>query len=168
MLSPERYCLRRAVISLLGVWLAVAVASAYAAEQAAPTSSVTSGASQPRAAKKIFSPSSPGRKPAFLHIGERSGEATPLANRQGLEERAGEDAGKLLLRSWPARAQVWVDGRVVGRTPLLLILAPGHYQVVMRGARMDSAHAQVDVPPEETQEIVFFLVSRYPAQVRLR
>src|SRR5579862_86744 len=38
-----------------------------------------------------------------------------ITNRQSLERAAGKDAGKLLLRSVPAGAQVWIDGAFVGR-----------------------------------------------------
>ena len=107
-------------------------------------------------------------KGKFLHVVAQAGGTSEETNRQALEERAGRDAGKLLLRSRPSGAQVRVDGKRVGRTPLLLILAPGSYRVEMRGARMELGQQQVDLLPRESRKVVLSLAPRYPARLSLR
>ncbi len=87
---------------------------------------------------------------------------------QALEERAGRDAGKLLLRSVPSPARAWVDGVFVGNTPLLLILAPGKYQVEVSGQRLESAQQTVDLLPRETRDIALQMAVRYPTTVSIR
>ena len=102
------------------------------------------------------------------HLPARNGEPVDVKNRRELEKQAGKDAGKLLVRSDPAKASVWIDGKLVGDTPILLVLAPGQYKVELRGSRLESAQDRVDLLPGETREIVIKLEQRYPAQVRLR
>lgn len=89
------------------------------------------------------------------------------ANRKELEEKAGEDAGKLLLRSTPTDAVVWIAGKRIGSTPLLLMLAPGAYRVELRGPRMETAERQVDLQSRETRTVVIPLKQRYPSHVKL-
>jgi hypothetical protein len=154
-------------IGFLLLFGAVAAQAQAVAEYAGATSGVSAGV---HGAKEIKLPSSSaGKKAVALHLPARPLEASPeLKHRRELEEQAGEKAAKVLLRSVPSRAQVWIDGKLVGRTPLLLILAPRRYQVEMRGPRMAAAHREMDLLPEETQEVVFPLVERYPTEVRLR
>jgi len=89
------------------------------------------------------------------------------ANRRALEARAGKDAAKLMLRSVPNRASVWIEGKEVGITPLQLIVAPGVYKVEMKGRQMDFGRKQVDLHPKETREVLVTLESRYPSHVEL-
>ncbi|MBF8304916.1 MAG: hypothetical protein HW398_104 [Acidobacteria bacterium] len=98
----------------------------------------------------------------------RSGEPLDAANRKELERQAGNDAGKLLIRSSSAEAKAWINGKLVGNTPLLLLLAPGQYKVELRGSRSEFAQGSVDLLPNETREFVMELEQRYPSQVRLR
>jgi len=108
----------------------------------------------------------PGSK--FKYLPARSGEPVDAVNRKELERQAGSDAGKLLIRANSAPAAAWVNGRLVGNTPLLLLLAPGQYRVELRGARSEFAQGAVDLLPNETRELVMELEQRYPSQVRLR
>jgi hypothetical protein len=101
------------------------------------------------------------------HLATRPAEDTQAANRKALESRAGKDAAKLMLRSEPDKAWVRIDGKAVGRTPLLLIVAPGVYKVEMEGTGMES-HRQVDLLPKEGREVLLSLQSRYPSHVQLR
>jgi hypothetical protein len=86
-------------------------------------------------------------------------------NRRALEQRAGKDAAKLLLQSVPSEALIFIDGALVGRTPMLLIVPPGNYKVEMRGQREEFGERLVDVSPNETQQFVLTLASRYPASI---
>jgi PEGA domain len=87
-------------------------------------------------------------------------------NVRDFQARAGKDAGKVLLRSAPAASQIWVNGKIVGKTPLLLVLAPGKYHVEMRGARGETATGTIDLLPRETREVQLKLQSLYPARVK--
>jgi hypothetical protein len=86
------------------------------------------------------------------------------ANRKALEAKAGKDGGRLLLRSTPFSAQVWVNGQPVGSTPMLLIIAPGKYKIEMRGTRDQTAGQEVALLPKETQEVVLKLQPHYPSK----
>lgn len=88
-------------------------------------------------------------------------------NRKDLEARAGKNAAKLMLRSKPSQADVKIDGKPVGKTPLLLVLAPGQYDVVMAGERMDHAEQKVDLLPKETREFLLPLKQLYPTTVEI-
>lgn len=89
-------------------------------------------------------------------------------NRRALELHAGPDAGKVLLRTKPTAAQVWVNGALVGDTPLLLVLGPGKYSVEFRGQRQEFATRVLDLLPKETREVTVDLVPRYPSRVTVR
>lgn len=101
------------------------------------------------------------------HLIANSGPAPEVTNRQALQARAGKDAGKVLLRATPVEAQVWVDGKIVGKTPLLLVLPPGKYEVEMRGARGETGKGSVDLLPRETREMAIKLELLYPGRVKL-
>ena len=78
---------------------------------------------------------------------------------------AGKDAGKVLLRSTPVDAQIWINDKIVGKTPILLVLAPGKYQVEMQGSRGESGTHTVDLLPHETREVLVKLQLLYPSRV---
>ena len=75
-------------------------------------------------------------------------------NRKDLEARAGKN-------------DVKIDGKPVGKTPLLLVLAPGQYNVVMNGNRMDHAEQKIDLLPKETREFMLPLKQLYPTSVQI-
>jgi hypothetical protein len=97
-----------------------------------------------------------------------NGPAPEETNRKTLEAKSGKDAGKVLLRALPVEAQIWVNGQIVGKTPLLLVLAPGKYQVEMRGSRGQTGKQTVDLLPRETREIAVKLDALYPARVKFQ
>jgi hypothetical protein len=107
----------------------------------------------------------PQAKDKSAHLTVPVAPSPETVNRQALEQRAGQDAGKLLLRSVPAGAQVWIDGALIGNTPMLLIVAPGKYRVEMRGQRLEHAERAVALLPHETVELALPLVPRYPTRV---
>lgn len=163
---------------LLGVPV-VGVLSAQA--QTAPGSALTASSLRmvPQAAKgPTFSLSSPakqsapppnaGKPTSSPHLLERTGPPPDEVNRKEFEDNAGEKAGKLLLRSVPSGADIFIDGLLVGQTPLLMVIAPGPYKIEMRGARADSGHANVGVMPKETQTVEIPLKQRYPSNISLR
>lgn len=162
--SWRRVRLLLPVAVLLGVGSAGAQA---AAEYAAATSVAGGVGAGTKAPKTIASPPKKKRKAKFLHLPACTDEVNEEANRRALEAGAGEDGTKLLLRSLPDKALVWVDGKRIGRTPLLLVLAPGQYTLEMRGRRKAFARRQLEITAKDKQELVLPLASRYPTQVRL-
>jgi hypothetical protein len=95
---------------------------------------------------------------------------TAAANLRDLEHRAGKDSAKLNLKSTPAKASVLIDGKLVGRTPLLVTLAPGSYNVEMQGPRMESGKQAVELHPLESRDVELRLSAppRYPTHIELR
>jgi len=102
------------------------------------------------------------------HLTVPTGPSPEEVNRKSFEGRAGETAGKLLLRSVPSGAEVFVNDLPVGRTPLLMIIAPGKYEIDMRGPRQESGHMTAGVMPKETETIAINLSQRYPAKISTR
>lgn len=113
-----------------------------------------------------ITPSVTNKPGAYLTIS--TSPPTDIANRHALEEKAGKDAGKLLLRSIPTAARVWIDGKFVGTTPMLLIVPPGKYHVKLQGKRLDSSEQDIGLLPRETREIAVSLRARYPTRVSIR
>ncbi len=102
------------------------------------------------------------------HLAASSGRPSDTTNRQALEQRAGQNPCKLLIRSVPTAAQVWIDGNFVGNSPMLLVLAPGKYRIELRGQRMEYASQVVDLLPKETREVALKLAVRYPTRASVR
>ena len=76
--------------------------------------------------------------------------------------------GKLLVRSTPTGALVWIDGKPAGKTPLLVALDAGKYQIELRGSRMATAKQEIVLKPNESRKLLLQLKPRYPRQVKLR
>src|SRR5262249_50141744 len=105
------------------------------AEAGALNSSSASGANGVKAVI-VPLPKLPIDQAKSQHLSVTTIQNPEVANRQILEQKSGKNPGKLLLRSTPTAAQVWINGMFVGSTPLLLVVAPGKYQVELRGTRM--------------------------------
>lgn len=169
ILNPVLRCCRAGALLLLLVCLGTSYAAAQAAAEYG--GAVASGGARVVAipVPKVGSPAVPPDKSgSAVHLTARPTEDVEATNRKALEAHAGKDAAKLMLRSEPTRASVKVDGKPVGKTPLLLIVAPGVYKVDMEGLSTEVAHQQVDLLPKETREVVSTLKSRYPTHVQLR
>ena len=100
---------------------------AQAATEAAGATSITSymaaspkPTAMPKGSTANASQSSP-------HLLASSKAAEVESNRQALEAKAGPEAARLLIRSMPSQAQVWINEKPVGTTPLLLIVPAGKY-----------------------------------------
>ena len=157
-------------IALFSLLLSISCVSSrgQAATEVAGTTSVSS--STATSAKQLgFSatdlPQNTNKTP---HLAIPPGPAPEAVNRQALEHRAGPDAGKLLLRSVPSSAQVWIDGVAVGKTPMLLVLTPGRYEVELRGQRLERAKSSIDLLPHETREVALTLAAHYPTRATIR
>jgi hypothetical protein len=94
-----------------------------------------------------------------------TGPAPEEANRRAFAENAGKDASKLLLRSTLPESSIWINGKAVGKTPMLLVLPPGKYQVEVVGPRAERTQSAVALLPHETRELTLKLEARYPNRV---
>jgi len=146
---------------------ACGVAQGQAAAEHAGAASVSATTAASEKSIMIPAPSRPAAPKGSLHLVIPSGPPPEVVNRNALEQGAGKDASKLLLRSTPSPAQVWVDGAFVGNTPILLIVAPGKYEVEARGQRLESAKQTVALLPRETREISFKMTVLYPTTVSI-
>jgi hypothetical protein len=158
------------LLPALAICLAVLLFSAAASAQSSAENSGQASAAPAAAPAQRKSdgsaPDTTAQEPAKLqHFAAPLGPSSDLVNRQSLEQHAGKNACKLLLRSTPSTAQVFVDGAFVGNSPLEIVVAPGKYQIEMRGQRLDSARRQVDLLPRETREVALPLTARYPTHV---
>ena len=138
------------------------------ATEHAGTSSVSATTSVSGKSVMIPAPRKATTPKVSRHLVIPDGPSPEVANIKALEQRAGRDASKLLLRSTPSPARAWVDGAFVGNTPVLLILAPGTYQVEVHGQRLESARQTVDLLPRETRDIALQMAIRYPTAVSIR
>ena len=102
------------------------------------------------------------------HIIAPDGPPPEEVNRKALEANAGPDAGKLLLRSMPGGAQVFINGAYVGKAPMLLIVPPGEYKVEMRGGRLETGSQIVGLLANQTQQVAMTLKQLYPSQVPMK
>ncbi len=168
----------------LTLLLILASSCAYAqaaAEYGGATSGIAGNIAGTNLMKNVQLPDTNGGKPSVLmtqpsgnsgvnknYIFDSMKQGSVAANRQALEARAGEDAAKLMLRSKPSQADVNIDGKPVGKTPLLLVLSPGQYDVAMNGKRMDHADQKIDLLPKETREFMLPLKQLYPTSVRIQ
>ena len=67
--------------------------------------------------------------------------------------------------STPSDALTYLDGTFVGRTPVLLVVAPGSHKIEMHGDRAEFGEQTVGVLPNETQQVALTLSLKYPAQI---
>jgi hypothetical protein len=170
-----QWALRAAVISTLtlaGCQLCLAQATA---EYGVTASSVAGKiGALAKASKWTINPPE-ASKPGATNAGKASsylvvpsGPSPALVNRRALEEKAGKDAAKLLLRSEPSGGRIWVNGIFVGTTPVLLIVPPGRYHIKISDDRLDDSEQDVGLLPHETRKVVLRLAIRYPARVSIR
>ena len=153
---------------LLGLLLGLTGSVCAFAQAAAEYGSVTSKAAAAAAKTKplALNPTPPAQPPS-PHLPVQSAETAAAANFRALKEHAGPDAAKLSLRSVPDHAQVWIDTRFVGTTPLDLTVAPGTHQLEVRGAGMESARQKVELPPKQTLQVTVSLKPYYRNKITL-
>jgi hypothetical protein len=141
-------------------------ANAQALAETAVATSASAGTTAAVAKTLNFATSKSEAAPAASqHLQASAGPPPQVVNRRALEEHAGRDASKLLIRSTPPASQVWIDDKFVGNTPMLLVLAPGKYRVAFRGQRMETGEQSVDLLPHETRELALSLSAHYPTRV---
>jgi len=180
--NPVYVLLRNAAeITLLLVLASSCAYAQAAAEYGGATSGIAGSIAGTNIMKNVKVPDTSGSKPSVLmskpsgaagvnknYIYDSMKQGSVAANRKALEAHAGKNAAKLMLRSKPGEADVKIDGKPVGKTPILLVLAPGQYDVVMNGKRMDHAEQKVDLLPKETREFLLPLKQLYPTSVKIQ
>jgi PEGA domain len=171
-LESPRNGLRRCTWEAGGLLLFLLVAPArsrgQAAVEAAGAASSSAGATTAVTKALPASLPHPATESQSPYIPAREGPPLDETNRRALEQRAGKDAAKLLLQSLPSEALIFIDGALVGRTPLLLIVPPGKYKVEMRGQREEFGERLVGLLPNETQQLALTLALRYPTSISVR
>lgn len=60
---------------------------------------------------------------------------------------------------------IFIDGTIVGQTPMLVFIPPGKHKVEMRGASEEYGEREIDPAAKETEEIALTLTLRYPASI---
>ena len=88
-------------------------------------------------------------------------------NRRSLAQNAGTDASKLLVRSTLPESSIWIEGKPVGKAPMLLIVPPGKYRIELVGPHAERNSCVVALLPRETRELTLKLLTRYPARVTM-
>jgi hypothetical protein len=159
--------MRRGVVLLFTILVVAAVLIAQtpapATAQSTSTSSSTSvTAGQSTAPAALAAPAAATKA---THLTATSGPPPEDVNRKALEERAGKDAGKILVRSVPSRARIYINGAFVGYTPQLFIVPPAKYKIELRGQRDNYAEKTLGLLPNDTQEMTLNLTARYPLHV---
>lgn len=162
--SVARRALQLSLVFCMGCG-AVSAQSTVEAAGATSVAAATASSAKPPNWPSVTLPDNKGK---FSHLAASSGQPADAANRQALEQRAGQNPCKLLIRSVPTAAQVWIDGNYVGDSPMLLVLAPGKYRLELRGQRMEHASQVVDLLPKETREVALKLAVRYPTRASVR
>jgi PEGA domain len=163
-------CRSAARLVLVSVVLLVAAFSGRAQAVAETAGTTTTAGTVASSSKQLgfASTNSPKDKNASPHLAATSGPPPEVVNRQALEQQAGSDAGKIMLRSVPTGAQIWINDMFVGNAPMLLIVAPGKYKIDARGPRSEHMESSVDLLPHETRKVVLTLTARYPMRVSVR
>lgn len=158
-------CKTLALLGLLGLGAHSAQAQAMAESGMLTSNSGVAAQSARIPSKTPATPSVPSSSP---HLLTRTGPSPSEVNRKDLEDNAGENAGRVLLRSVPSGAEIFINDLLVGQAPLLLVIAPGKYKVEMRGPREETGHSIIGVLPKETQTVVINLKQKYPSSVSVR
>ena len=143
-------------------YLVFAQAATEAAGATSTSAGITTGAKPPAVSPK---PATAENDP---YLATREGPPPEETNRKTLEEGAGKDAAKLLLRSVPSGVRVYVNELFVGRSPLLLIVPPGKYRVQMRGERQELGERIVGLLPNDTENVTIPLTLRYPSRITMK
>jgi hypothetical protein len=151
-------------VALLAFLAAHPACAQATVEYGATTASAGSATSEVKKVQPVIL-ATPKTETGSPHLIAHDGPPAEEANRKALEEQAGSDAAKLLMRSSPSGAQIYVNGAFVGHAPLLLMLAPGKYKVEMRDERDDTAQRTLGLLANDTQEVTLKLTERYPARI---
>ena len=141
-----------------------------AAEYASITSAATAAIVRAKSSQEVnlFSPPKIKKKGTSPHLLIPTNLSAEAGTKPRRAEGTEEDMGSLLLRSVPKGAQIWIDGKLMGTTPLLLILAPDRYNIEVLGKRMEHVKKQVNLRANERQQLMFSPSPRYPRRVHLR
>ncbi len=99
---------------------------------------------------------------------EGNTEAATKMNLQFFQDHSGPDAAQVSVHTAPDHAQVWIDGKFVGPTPVDLKLAPGHHRLLVRAPNMQESTREFDLTAKQTQSIDLPLKSSYQSQIAIQ
>ncbi|MGA2475952.1 MAG: PEGA domain-containing protein [Terriglobia bacterium] len=88
-------------------------------------------------------------------------------NRAAFAKAAGEGGGTLRFASDPSDAAVFVDGRLVARTPAEITVPPGKHAIEVTRPDRDQWFEQATVAKGQTLDISAKLVNPYPSVITL-
>ena len=88
-------------------------------------------------------------------------------NRAALAKEAGESGGTLRLASDPSDAAIYVDGRLVARTPAEVKLPPGKHQIEITRPDRERWLEQATVVKGQTVNLSGKLENLYPSVITL-
>jgi PEGA domain len=162
--SLRELCRALAILGLLGFGAVTSQAQAMAESGTLTSNSAVAAQSAKAPSTTMATPAVQSSSP---HLLSRTGPPPSELNRKDFEDNAGENAGRVLFRSVPDGAEIFINDLVVGRTPLLLDIAPGKYKVEMHGPRQETGGATVGVLSKETQTVMVNLKQRYPASISI-
>jgi hypothetical protein len=92
-------------------------------------------------------------------------EAAAKANLQFFQAHAGPSPAEIVVRTVPDHASTWIDGKFVGPAPLILKVAPGHHQILVRAVAMHEYTQEFDLVAKQTQSIEVALKTSVQNQV---
>jgi PEGA domain len=158
-----------AVLLAMSAGILHAQAAAETALATSNSSATAHGMKAPSIMAKFPSlPASPTKDNSQAYMIAKSGPPEEEINRKDLEDNAGPNAGRLLLRSIPTGADIFINDKLVGKTPMLLVMAPGKYKISMRGTRQDQGEKTIGLMPKETQTVAITLKEKYPSKIIVR
>jgi PEGA domain len=163
---PLRSTLRRGALLFALPLLALALKAQSTTQNAGQSSSSTGGSTVTAGqSKSVLATPAPTDATKSVHLKTTSGPPPEDLNRKALEDGAGKDAGKLLVRSTPTHARIYINGAFVGYAPQLFVVAPGKYKIELRGQRDNYAEKTLGLLPNDTQNVSLDLTARYPFHV---
>jgi PEGA domain len=155
---------------LLIVFLAAVCANHTYAQNVVEAAGATSvSAATTSSAKAPSIPAMPSNAAPTVspHLTASSAPPPEETNRIFLSQNAGKDASKILLRSTLPESRIWINGKPVGKVPMLLVVPPGKYQIEVVGPHAERTQSVVALLPGETRDLMLKLEPRYRARVTL-
>lgn len=154
------------IVALMLMMLAGSVsAHPQAATEYAGASSVGVGAvsSHP----KLFNPQAASQPNRSSFLAKPTGPAPDVANRNWLEQQAGENGARLSVHTEPPQTSVWIDGKYVGHTPFSLALPAGKHHLSFLGPRQEEGQRDVEITKGQNKTVSVDLNETYPTSISI-
>jgi hypothetical protein len=145
---------------------AVPSAHAQAAVEYGGATSVSAGAVS--AKPGVFTPGAGGSVNHSVFLAKPSGTPPEQLNREWFAKQAGKEGAQLTIDATPAQTSVWIDGKFVGKAPLMLTLAAGKHHLSLLGPRQEHAERDVNIVGGKNDRLTIRLQETYPSAVAIR